>query len=81
MIKEFHGKRYYVDLGDNYQVVIEAQIFKSNLESLQDETFGIRKMPNNHWVIYSDSPVESFRGQKYSDWEKFKRFIYKLKRD
>lgn len=80
MIKELHGKKYYVDLGDNYQIVIEAQSFLTTLESLQDETFGLRKTEDKHWIIYSDSRVEAFRGQKYSDWERFKRYVYKLKR-
>lgn len=79
MVKEFHGKRYYVELENVYQAV-DAQRFLDTIKGLRDETFGLRKMPNNHWIIYSNSPVETFRGQKYSDWEKFKRYVYKLKK-
>ena len=75
MIKEFHGKHYYTNLGNNYQLVIESQRILGELEEFKNETFGITKMPNGDWVIYSDSKLEGFRGPKYRAWEKFKREI------
>lgn len=80
MIKELHGKRYYVDLGEDRQIVLKAHDFRKTLNSLQDEIFSIKKLENGHWIMYSESGLETFRGKKYSDWEKFKRYVYKLKR-
>ena len=80
MIKDFHGKRYYTDLGDLYQMVINAQKILESLDALKDETFGVTKM-DGHWIIYSDSTCETFRGPKYRAWERFKKEIYRLKKE
>lgn len=78
MIKELHGKHYYVEL-DNYQLVIEAQRMISEDPILKDEFFVMTKNNQGTWIIYSEAKCGSFIGKKYSAWEKFKRDIYKLK--
>lgn len=78
MIKELHGKHYYVEL-DNYQLVIEAQNLISEDDVLKNELFTLSKMDNGKWVIFTEEKCGNFRGPKYRAWERFKRNIYKIK--
>ena len=78
MVKELHGKHYYVEL-ETYQLVIEAQNLISDDDILKNELFVISKMDNGNWVLYTEAKCCSFRGKKYSAWERFKRNLYKLK--
>ena len=80
MVKEFHGKNYYVEV-PNYQIVIEMIDYLWEDPILNDEFFGLTKTPDGTWVLYSDAKVGKFRNKKYAAWEKFKRFVYKLKKE
>ena len=80
MIKEFHGKNYYVEV-PIYQMVIQMMDYISDDPILSKEFFGLTKKPGGTWVLYSDAKVGDFRGKKYSAWEKFKRFVYKMKKE
>ena len=80
MVKELHGKHYYIEL-EYYQLVIEAQRLISEDNVLKNETFTLSKMDNGHWVIFTDETCGNFRGPKYRSWERFKRNIYKIKKE
>ena len=76
IVKELHGKHYYIVL-NYYQEVINVQEYISKFEVLQDEFWTLSKMDNEKWIIFSDASCGSFRGAKYSAWEKVKALIYK----
>ena len=85
MNKKAHGKFYYMELTED-----EVDIFKKlieNDENLRNEEFEVYKSPQNSLLkekypvlVMSKSPVETFRGKKYSAWEKVKRTIYVLRK-
>lgn len=80
MVKELHGKVYYIELRD-YQEVVTVQKIKNESFSLKDEFFVLKKRDENSWILYSEAPTGSFRGSKYREWEKLKATIYKLRKE
>lgn len=70
MIKKYHGKVYYVELTSSMELTV-AENYLASCEVLWDEEFYTEKY-KKHMVLYSKSPVEAFRGDKYSAWEKLK---------
>ena len=77
MIKDLHGKHYYISM-NTYQEVLLVEDFISNLEALKDELWTLTKV-DHKWILFSDAHCGDFRGAKYSAWEKVKRFYYKIK--
>lgn len=77
MIKEFQGKRYYIELR-NEEELDYIQNLLTLSETLKDYVFNVKRVDNN-LVIYSECGLEEFRGKKYSEWERIKRSLY-LKR-
>lgn len=80
MVKELHGKLYYIELRD-YQEVILAQKILEKSFSLKDEFFVLKRRREDSWILYSEAPIESFRGSKYREWEKLKVTIYKMRKE
>lgn len=75
MVKELHGKCYYVELR-NWEERYIVYDFTQSEEALKNEEFYLTRHPDGRWIICSDSPVESFRGDKYKAWERVKRKLY-----
>ena len=82
MIKELHGKVYYIDLGKDETIVEKVKQFVLEERALANEVFFITRhpLPDGNFVLESKAKVESFRGDKYSAWERVKRKVYSLKR-
>lgn len=76
MIREFHGKVYYVQC----KSVKEAEWFIDLLytfDDFDDEILAIRREVDGTAIVYTLSLVTLFRGQKYSVWEKCKSKLYR----
>lgn len=80
MIKELHGKYYYIELKNFMELHEVIDLIKSE-ESLKDEKFNLSRVPGGNWIVLSEAPCEHFRGEKYSSWEKVKRKLYTLRRE
>lgn len=80
MVKELHGKLYYIELWD-YQEVILAQKILEKSSSLKDEFFVLKRRGEDSWLLYSEAPIGSFRGSKYRELEKLKATIYKMRKE
>lgn len=78
MIKDIHGKHYYVDVGTNKRLAEYAYAYLWTSKELYDEEFECQTV-DGHYIIVSVAKCGYFRGPKYSAWEKLKRNIYKLK--
>ena len=74
MVSELHGKRYYVVLNDSYEAE-KTLTFISTLPELKDEIFGLAEK-DGKYIIFSNAKCESFRGKKYTAWERVKQYIY-----
>ena len=82
MITELHGKRYYIDMGPqdhkHYMLSTVAFMIINNNEVLKEEDFELYCYDGNYVIVGPE--CEKFRGPAYTEWEKFKRYIYKLKK-
>ena len=77
----FHGKHYYIEVRPS---LIKDKIFDfiATQTALKDEEFMLYySNPSNTWVIWSRATCGTFRGEKYSAWERVKRYAYKLKKE
>ena len=77
----FHGKHYYIEVRPSK---LKDKIFEfiKTQDELKDEEFMLYySNPSNTWVIWSKAMCGSFRGEKYSAWERVKRYAYKLKKE
>lgn len=81
MIKEFHGKRYYINLGPDPNLVEHVFIFLYQQTPIANEWWTVRVVDGDLILVCLSAPMESFRGERYSSWEKVKRYAYKLKKE
>ena len=79
MVKELHGKHYYIELRKGESLLVVRNLI-DNQKALSDETFDVM-WHNGNQVIFSKAGRESFRGPKYNAWEKVKRDFYKIRRE
>lgn len=77
MIKEYHGKVYYIELTSSMELKV-AENYLSSCEDLWDERF-YKKKYKKGMVLYSESPVETFRGKKCIAWERLKGLVSKTR--
>ena len=65
MIKQFHGKYYYIEC-NTIDIACKVMQYINSLDEFSDEKFRVVY----DTVIVSDAKVSSFRNEKYSAWEK-----------
>ena len=80
MIKELHGKHYYMAFDiDDWDVCSEIFDILAESDTLKGESFYLRRM-DDKYVIASEASCASFRGAKYHEWERIKALSYTLKK-
>lgn len=79
MISELHGKHYYVNLGPDRKIADYAKDYLYTSKELHDEIFECWPIDGNY-IVVSMAKCGSFRGPKYTAWEKFKRDVYAMKK-
>lgn len=73
MLKQFHGKYYYIECH-----TIELTCKVMSIINTMPEFDGIKFRVVYDTVIVSNAKVGTFRGITYQAWEKVKRDAYKL---
>ena len=83
MVKELHGKRYYIELNN----LKELRRFKRDMKlfsNLRDEKFKIKRCKNIHgrrvWVVYSVTPCGEFKSKSRVEWNALKARISKFRK-
>jgi len=85
MIKEFHGKYYYIEFKSKRNALLIATDLLTNKE-LKDEDFYLMERPEGNFVIVSgrhcnNGTEKGFRGSKYHEWERIKARARKLEKE
>lgn len=79
MIKQLHGKRYYIEVQNIYQAQMVLTYIK-NLGTYDDEQFDIRTFDDKMCVISSAKCNTREYGIKYINWNKAKSYAQALKK-
>lgn len=84
MIKELHGKRYYMEFDSITDAMIVWLALRHNIV-LYDEDFDIYKIDDRFAVVSkrkcnNGTTEEGFRGTKYHEWEQIKAITYAMKK-
>lgn len=78
MVKELHGKHYYIELKKG-ESLLSLRTLLDNQRVLHDEVFDVM-WHNGNQVLYSKAKCTTFRGEKYRAWEKVKRDFYAVRK-
>lgn len=84
MLKDFHGKVYYLEIKNFEELHFVKNLIMKNKE-LKKEVFYICPITYGltvtSFVIYSEAKCGEFRGEKYSAWEKVKSNLYVFRKE
>lgn len=85
MVKEYHGKTYYMEF-DNDKLAEKCIKMIFDNPYFEEDLVGLRvNKDTGKCVVYfppgAGYRCGDFRGEKYSAWEKIKRDMYKLKKE
>lgn len=78
MIKKLNGKHYYVELKNEEEAFIMQYLIEDTGIGI-DEEFFIDTIEGK-LVMYSIAKCGSFRGWKYSAWERAKSRLYRIRK-
>lgn len=79
MIKELHGKHYYLEI-EKPKHIEKVLEFIEMESAFKGEKFVMPLTWHKPYVIRSEAWCEEWRGDKYSAWERVKRKYYTLKK-